>query len=122
MLQYSNLAAQIKVSFNNAFLNTTACSMLGHANRPVFGGVSRISGNEYTGVAGALAAAVQQNGTALTRAFWDRKYLLRALCDQDIPTRAGGRHSDRLSRLGPLDFRGSHDTVGDVERLRSLIR
>ncbi len=81
--QYSNLAAQIKVSFNNSFFNP--------ANNQYSGGTqtaqscalyqSLVNSNQISAVAGVLATAVQQNGNTIDTGILGSKYLLRALCD-----------------------------------------
>ena len=80
---YSNLAAQILISFNNNFFNSAndeysigsqtaqACAL--------YQGL--VSPNNLAGVAGALATTVQQNNNTIDTGILGSKYLLRALCD-----------------------------------------
>ena len=82
-LEYSNLAAQIQVSFNNTFFNPTNSEYAGGTQTAqscaLYQGL--VNSNELASVAGALATAVQQNGNTIDTGILGSEYLLRALCD-----------------------------------------
>ena len=86
-LQYSNLAAQIKVSYNNAFLNTTNNQYAGGTqtaqSSALYHGL--VESNRIAGVVGALATNVQQNGNRIDTGILGSKYILRTLCDNGRP-------------------------------------
>ena len=80
---YSNLAAQIKTSFNSAFFNTAKAQYSGGTQTAqscvLYQGLA--SSNQTVAVAGALAAAVGQNNNAIDAGALGARALLRALCD-----------------------------------------
>jgi alpha-L-rhamnosidase len=82
-VQYSNLAAQISVSFNGAFYNTNNAEYSGGTQTAqscaLYQGLA--SSDQVPAVAGALATAVEQNGNTIDTGILGSKYLLRALCD-----------------------------------------
>jgi alpha-L-rhamnosidase len=82
-LQYSNLAAQIKVSFNNTFYDPTTSKYAGGTQTAqscaLYQGL--VGSNQIPAVADALATLVQQNGNTIDTGILGSKYLLRALCD-----------------------------------------
>jgi hypothetical protein len=82
-LQYSNLAAQINLSFNQSFLNTNTHEYSGGTQTAqscaLYQGLT--ASNQIPAVANALAVAVQQNGNKIDTGILGSKYLLRALCD-----------------------------------------
>jgi alpha-L-rhamnosidase len=82
-VEYSNLAAQIQISFNTAFLNTNDNEYAGGTQTAqscaLYQGL--VNSNEIPAVADSLATAVQQNGNTIDTGILGSKYLLRALCD-----------------------------------------
>ncbi|HEY4414982.1 MAG TPA: family 78 glycoside hydrolase catalytic domain [Verrucomicrobiae bacterium] len=82
-VQYSNLAAQISVSFNTAFYNTNNDKYSGGTQTAqscaLYQGL--VDSNQVAAVASALASVVQQNGNTIDTGILGSKYLLRALCD-----------------------------------------
>ncbi|MDB6063807.1 MAG: alpha-rhamnosidase [Pedosphaera sp.] len=82
-LQYSNLAAQIKVSFNNTYFATNTSQYGGGSETAqscaLYQGL--VPTNQIPAVATALAATVQQSGNTMDTGILGSKYLLRALCD-----------------------------------------
>lgn len=86
-LQYSNLAAQIKVSYNNALLNTNNNQYAGGTqtaqSSALYHGL--VATNHIPGVVGVLAANVQQNGNRIDTGILGSKYILRTLCDNGRP-------------------------------------
>jgi len=82
-LQYSNLAAQIKVSFNSSFFNPITSKYAGGTQTAqscaLYQGL--VDTNQISAVANTLAASVQQNNNNMDTGILGSKYLLRALCD-----------------------------------------
>jgi len=80
---YSNLAAQINVSFNYSFYNSATCQYAGGTQTAqscaLYEGL--VPSNQLSAVAGALAASIQQNNNTIDTGILGSKYLLRALCD-----------------------------------------
>jgi hypothetical protein len=82
-LQYSNLAAQIRTSFNSSFYNSTSRlysvgSQTAQSAALYFGLADT---NQITAVTQALADNVRQLGNTIDTGILGSKYLLRALCD-----------------------------------------
>ncbi len=81
--QYSNLAAQIKISFNGSFFNPANSQYSGGTltaqSCALYQGL--VSSNQIPAAANALAARVQQEGNTTDTGILGSKYLLRALCD-----------------------------------------
>ena len=82
-LAYSNLAAQVSVSFNSSFYTTNNAEYSGGTQTAqscaLYQGLT--SSNQVSAVAAALATAVEQNGNTIDTGILGSKYLLRALCD-----------------------------------------
>jgi alpha-L-rhamnosidase len=86
-LQYSNLAAQIKISYNNTLYNPTNHQYAGGTqtaqSSALYHGL--VETNQVAGVVGVLAANVQQNGNRIDTGILGSKYILRTLCDNGRP-------------------------------------
>jgi len=82
-LQYSNLAAQIKVSFDNSFFNSSNSQYAGGTQTAQSAALYQglVASNQISAVVNALAASVQQNNNNIDTGILGSKYLLRALCD-----------------------------------------
>ena len=82
-LQYSNLASQIKISFNSTFYNTSTGEYAGGTQTAqscaLYQGL--VSSTNISAAAKALTAAVQQSGNTIDTGILGSKYLLRALSD-----------------------------------------
>jgi alpha-L-rhamnosidase len=82
-LQYSNLAAQIKVSFNSSFFNSTNSKYAGGTQTAqscaLYQGM--VATNQISAVVNTLATSIQQNNNNIDTGILGSKYLLRALCD-----------------------------------------
>ena len=82
-VSYSNLAAQIKVSFNNSFFNSTNSQYSGGTptaqSCALYQGF--VASNQIPAVAKALANTMQQDGYTMDTGILGSKYMLRALCD-----------------------------------------
>ena len=80
---YSNLAAQVSVSFNSAFYNTNNAEYSGGTQTAqscaLYEGLA--ASNQVSAVAEALAVTVGQNGNTIDTGILGSKFLLRALCD-----------------------------------------
>lgn len=82
-VQYSNLAAQIRTSFNNSFYNsannTYSVGSQTAQSCALYQGLA--NSNQSFAVSSQLASSVQQNGNKIDTGNLGSKYLLRALCD-----------------------------------------
>ncbi len=82
-IQYSNLAAQIKVSFNNAYYNSATSQYAGGAQTAqscvLYQGMADT--NQIPAIANALSTTVQQNNNNIDTGILGSKYILRSLCD-----------------------------------------
>lgn len=82
-VQYSNLAAQIKTSFNATFFNPTT-QLYAHGSQTAESCAlyqQLVDSNYVSAVASQLVARVKQNGDRIDTGILGSKYLLRALCD-----------------------------------------
>jgi alpha-L-rhamnosidase len=81
--QYSNLAAQIGLSFNSSFFNGNTSQYAGGTQTAqscaLYQGL--VDSNQIPAVASALAASVAANGNLIDTGILGSKYMLRALCD-----------------------------------------
>ena len=92
-VQYSNLAAQIKNSFNATFFNPTT-HLYAHGTQTAQSCAlyqQLVDSNDVSVVADQLAARVRQNNDRIDTGILGAKYLLRALCDNG--------HSDTALKL-----------------------